>query len=132
LFKDKNRIIAGYEDNRPELINTYKNKHNINNLYVVQSKTVKPIVYPLLAAGGPITFVATKVTKMLFFFLGFFAAQSLYPANQAEPRAVNSCPTSFALWPTLQQIFTMPLLTLKAHLFCLISSEANCKKRDRK
>jgi len=51
-------------------------------------------VYPLLAAGGPVTFVATKVTKKAS-AERLLCAHSLYPANRAEPRAAIICPTSF-------------------------------------
>ena len=68
-----------------------------------------------------------KSNKNAFFLFRLLCAQGLYPANQAAPRAVNSCPTAFALWPTLQQIFTMPQLALEANKFCLLSREASCK-----
>jgi hypothetical protein len=46
LPENKKRVIARYEA-IPDL----------------QSKVKKNVAYPLLAAGGPVTFVATKVTK---------------------------------------------------------------------
>jgi hypothetical protein len=48
-------------------------------------------------AAGAFYFCRNKSNKSAFFFLGFFAAQGLYPANQAEPRAAKSCPTAFSL-----------------------------------
>jgi hypothetical protein len=40
------------------------------------------VVYPLLAAGRPSYFCRHKSNKKGFQQIGFFAAQSLYPAKQ--------------------------------------------------
>jgi len=47
---------------------------------------------PLLAAGGPVTFVATKVTQKAVSRNAYFAAHSLCPANLTEPRAAIILP----------------------------------------
>jgi hypothetical protein len=52
-----------------------------------------------------------NVTKAPFSFLGFFAAHGLCAANQAEPRAVNSCPTSFPLACASANIYYAPAIT---------------------
>jgi hypothetical protein len=75
-------------------------------------------------AAGPLTFVATKVTKVLFLFRLLYA-HCLYPANQAEPRAVNSCPTAFALPHASANIY-YALSPTQATKFSPISSEASC------
>ena len=46
-------------------------------------------------AAGTLYFCRNKSNKNAFFFLGFFAAQGLCPANKAEPRAAKSCPIAF-------------------------------------
>jgi hypothetical protein len=46
---------------------------------------------PLIAAEG--YYFLEKSNKILFFSLGFFAAQGLCPAKRAEPRAGIFCPT---------------------------------------
>lgn len=65
-------------------------------------------------AAGAFYFWCTKSNKSAFFFLGFFAAHGLSPANQAEPQAANNCSTLFAHGPPLQQIFAMPFAAAQA------------------
>jgi hypothetical protein len=71
-------------------------------------------------------FCRNKSNKNAFFFLGFFAAQSLHPANQPEPRAAKSCPTSFTQTYASANICYAPLPRTRPPLFCLISAEASC------
>jgi len=85
--------------------------------------TAKHGVYPLLAAGWPVTFVATKVTKKAS-AERLLCRTGLCPANRAEPRTAIILPHFVCANPTLQQKLAMSLQPHYPPLFCPLSPEA--------
>ncbi|MGZ3813120.1 MAG: hypothetical protein ACXVB0_17555 [Mucilaginibacter sp.] len=100
------------------------------------------VLFRLVAVGGVVTFVATKVTKpkrselmsaienkpsankrlsaeMLLCRTGLCAA------NPAKPRAAKCCPTYVRTFPGLRQLLLYPFLRAWPALFCRILAEAD-------
>jgi hypothetical protein len=74
-------------------------------------------VYPLLAAGGPDTFVATKVSKKAFSRNASLPHKAFALQSRQNHGLQLFCSTSFAHFPTLQQKLAMPL---QPHRACIV------------
>jgi len=79
---------------------------------------------PLLAAGGPGTFVATKVPKKAFSRNASLPHMASAPQIRQNHGLQLFCATSFAHFPPLQQKLAMPLQPHRPALFCPLSPEA--------
>jgi len=77
-----------------------------------------------LAAGGPVTFVATKVTQKAVSREASLPHEAFALQIKQNHGLQLFCPTSFAHFPALQQKLAMPFQPHKPPLFCPLSSEA--------
>jgi hypothetical protein len=77
-----------------------------------------------LAAGGPVTFVATKVTKKAVSREASLPHMAFALQTRQNHGLLLFCPTSFARFPTLQQKLAMPLQPHEPPSFYPISPEA--------
>jgi hypothetical protein len=73
-------------------------------------------------------FCRNKSNKSAFFFLGFFAAQGLYPCKSGRTTGCKQLPHCVrALANASANIYYAPAAA-QATIFCQISPEASCKK----
>jgi len=77
-----------------------------------------------LAAGGPVTFVATKVTKKAVSREASLPHMAFAPQIRQNHGLQLFCATAFAYFPPLQQKLAMPLQPHRPASFCPLSPEA--------
>ena len=80
-------------------------------------------VYPLLAAGGPVTFVATKVTKKVV-TRNASLPHMAFVRQTGQNQGCNYFAPLRSHNPALQQKLAMPLQPHRPPLFCPFSPEA--------
>jgi hypothetical protein len=79
--------------------------------------------FPLIAAGGLVTFVATKVTKKAFSRKASLPHKA-FALQISQNHGLHLSAPLHSLRPMLQRKFAMPLSRSRPPSFCLISSEA--------